>query len=129
MNIKQITDSLAKIYQEENKRIVFWYDGEGEFEEILPTLDLANVSIVRLEETPSLELKIRMEMDDTANRFLLYSSGPEPAPEEDWLLDIRLYSRSFRADATRSPIATRRSPSQTTIMRSPSGAAPRSSQR
>ena len=45
MNIKQITDSLAKLYQEENKWIVFWYDTEGEFEEVLPALDLAGVSI------------------------------------------------------------------------------------
>ncbi len=31
-------------------------------------------------------------------KFLLYSPTEEPDFEEDWLLDIRLYSRSFRAD-------------------------------
>ena len=98
MNIKQITDSLNKIYQEENKRIVFWYDTEGEFEEILPSLDLADISIVRLDETADLELKIKLEMEDTQNRYLLYSPEPEPALEDDWLLDIRLYSHIFHAD-------------------------------
>ena len=98
MNIKQITDSLSKIYQEENKRIVFWYDTEGEFEEVLPSLDLADVSIIRLDETAALEVKIRLELADTGNRYLLYSPGPEPAHEDDWLLDIRLYSHIFHAD-------------------------------
>ncbi|MCD6388933.1 MAG: hypothetical protein J7L69_05940, partial [Desulfobulbaceae bacterium] len=98
MNIKQITDSLSKIYQEENKRIVFWYDTEGEFEEILSSLDLADISIIRLDKTASLELKIRLELEDTESRYLLYSPGPEPAHEDDWLLDIRLYSHVFHAD-------------------------------
>lgn len=98
MNIKQITDSLSKIYQEENKRIVFWYDTEGEFEEVLPSLDFADVSIIRLDETAALEVKIRLELEDTGNRYLLYSPGPEPAHEDDWLLDIRMYSHIFHAD-------------------------------
>ncbi len=98
MNIKQITDSLSKIYQEENKRIVFWYDTEGEFEEVLPSLDLEGVSVVRLDEIASLELKIRLEIEDPGNRYLLYSPGPEPAHEDNWLLDIRLYSHVFHAD-------------------------------
>jgi len=98
MNIKQITDSLHKIYQEENRRIVFWYDTEGEFEEVLPSLDLAGVSLLRLDQTAPLEVKIRLELEDTAGRYLLYSPGPEPTLEEDWLLDIRLYSHIFHAD-------------------------------
>jgi uncharacterized protein (TIGR02687 family) len=98
MNIKQITDSLGKIYQEEKKRIVFWYDTEGEFEEVLPSLNFADVSLLRLDETAPLEVKIRLEMDDIAGRYLLYSPGPEPTPEDDWLLDIRMYSHIFHAD-------------------------------
>ncbi|MBM9521218.1 BREX-1 system phosphatase PglZ type A [Desulforhopalus vacuolatus] len=98
MNIKQITDSLNKIYQEENTRIVFWYDTDGEFEEIISSLELEDVSLVRLDKTASLELKIRLEMEDTENRYLLYSPCPEPAHKENWLLDIQLYSHLFHAD-------------------------------
>ena len=32
------------------------------------------------------------------SKFLLYAPTEEPDYEDDWLLDIRLYSRSFRAD-------------------------------
>jgi uncharacterized protein (TIGR02687 family) len=98
MNIKQITDSLSKIYQEEHKRIVFWYDTEGEFAEVLPSLDLVDVAIIRLDETAALHLKIQLEMEHAENRYLLYSPGPEPAHEDDWLLDIRMYSHVFHAD-------------------------------
>ena len=31
-------------------------------------------------------------------KFLLYAPTEEPDYDNDWLLDIRLYSRSFRAD-------------------------------
>ena len=34
----------------------------------------------------------------THGKFLLYAPTEEPDYEDDWLLDIRLYSRSFRAD-------------------------------
>ena len=37
-------------------------------------------------------------MDDPSSRYLLYSPFPEPDLEKDWLLDIRLYSRTFYAD-------------------------------
>jgi hypothetical protein len=31
-------------------------------------------------------------------RHIIYAPYPEPVPEEDWLLDIRLYSYTFHAD-------------------------------
>jgi uncharacterized protein (TIGR02687 family) len=46
----------------------------------------------------ALEAKIRMEREQPQGRFLLYQAGEEPEYDKDWLLDIRLYSRSFRAD-------------------------------
>ena len=45
-----------------------------------------------------LEAKIRLETDEPTGKFLLYAPTEEPDYEDDWLLDIRLYSRSFRAD-------------------------------
>ena len=45
-----------------------------------------------------LKTKIRLEREDPIGKFLLYAPTEEPDYEDDWLLDIRLYSRSFRAD-------------------------------
>jgi len=40
MDIKQIQDSIEKIFTEKKKRVIFWYDGEKEFEDILASIQL-----------------------------------------------------------------------------------------
>lgn len=98
MDNKQIETALNRIFHEENERIVFWNDPEREFQHEVPFLNLGDVNLVRLDETGALELKCVLERGDPAGRYLLYSPAEEPDYEDDWLLDIRLYSRSFRAD-------------------------------
>ncbi len=98
MDLGQVEEALTRIYEEEQKRIVFWNDPEGEFTAILPELDLPDVSVVDLAGAGALEIKIRVEREDPAGRYLLYGACEEPEIEEDWLYDIRRYSRSFRAD-------------------------------
>ncbi len=56
------------------------------------------MTTLRLDEVGALEVKIRLEREEPTAKFLLYSPTEEPDYEDDWLLDIRLYSRSFRAD-------------------------------
>ena len=97
-DIKQINDALGRVFNEDKQRIVFWNDPECEFKNTLPYILLENVTVLRLDETAALEVKLRIEQDDPAGRYLVYSSTEEPDYERDWLLDIRLYSRSFRAD-------------------------------
>jgi len=97
-DIKQINDALDRVFNEEKQRIVFWNDPEREFKNVLPFLLLENVTVLRLDETGALEVKLRIEQDNPIGRYLLYSPAEEPDYEHDWLLDIRLYSRSFRAD-------------------------------
>jgi uncharacterized protein (TIGR02687 family) len=98
MDTKQINEALNRIFNEEGHRIVFWNDPQQEFEAVLSTLALEDVNVLRLDKIGSLEVKIRIECEDTSGRYLLYSPAEEPEYENDWLLDIRLYSRSFRAD-------------------------------
>lgn len=94
----RIKDALCRIYDEEGARIVFWNDPEKEFQTLLSSIELPDVNIVQLDRVGALEIKIRIEQDDSAGRFLLYSPAEEPDYEDDWLLDMRLFSRSFRAD-------------------------------
>jgi uncharacterized protein (TIGR02687 family) len=98
MDIKQISDTLNRLFTEKNKRIIFWYDGEKEFDEILPSLELNGAAILRMDAHSALELKIKLEIDDPAGKYLLYAPWHEPPPEDDWLFDIRLYSYTFLAD-------------------------------
>jgi uncharacterized protein (TIGR02687 family) len=94
----QIHTALERLFNEEGQRIVFWNDPDQEFQNTLPFVALDGVTTLRLDEVGALEAKIRLERDEPNCKFLLYAPTEEPDYEEDWLLDIRLYSRSFRAD-------------------------------
>ena len=98
MDTRQIHDTLNRMYKEEGARIVFWNDPDNEFQTILPALNLDGVNVIQLNELGALEVKMRVEREDPTGRYLLYSPTEEPDYENDWLLDIRLYSRPFRAD-------------------------------
>lgn len=98
MNVEKITEALDRVFNEESARIVFWNDPDGEFVESLPSIAIEGVSVLKLDEIGALEAKVRIEQDDPDGRYLLYSPAEEPAYEHDWLLDMRLYGRSFRAD-------------------------------
>ena len=98
MDITQIVDALERLFSDEHARIVFWNDPEQEFIESLPDIVLGGVEVINLAGVGTLETKVRIEHEDPTGRYLLYSPAEEPDYEEDWLLDIRLYSRSFRAD-------------------------------
>lgn len=98
MDVTQLQAALVRVFAEEQARLVFWNDPEREFLDSLRDIKLDDVEILNLDEIAALELKIRLEQEDPKRRYLLYSSGEEPEYQDDWLLDIRLYSRSFRAD-------------------------------
>jgi uncharacterized protein (TIGR02687 family) len=102
MNAKQVTDALAEAFASE--RIVFWNDAGKDF---LTLFDgemfspVEGVSVIRLDQTPALQAKLRIEREEPETKFLLYSPTSEPEdPLDDWLFDIRLYARQFYADYT-----------------------------
>ena len=97
-DLNQINTALERLFNEEGHRIIFWNDPDQEFQNTLPFVMLEGVTTVRLDEVGALEVKIRMEREEPNGKFLLYAPTEEPDYEDDWLLDIRLYSRSFRAD-------------------------------
>jgi uncharacterized protein (TIGR02687 family) len=97
-DLNQISAALERLFNEEGQRIVFWNDPDQEFQSILPFIKVEGVTTLRLDEVGALDAKIRMERAEPDGRFLLYTPAEEPDYEDDWLLDIRLYSRSFRAD-------------------------------
>ncbi len=98
MIASQIADKLRHIFTEENQRLVFWNDGNRDFEDSLETLVLPDVRILRLDKTGPLEVKTLLELEDPSGKYLIYAPFPEPHINDDWLMDIRLYSRTFRAD-------------------------------
>ena len=98
MEIKQLTEALNKIFVDDDARIVFWNDPQQEFHKVVENLGLVDVEVIRLDQVGSIATKLRVERDEPNAKFLLYTPDEEPEFEDDILLDIRLYSRSFRAD-------------------------------
>ncbi len=97
-DLNQIQTSLNRIFHDEGQRIVFWNDPDKEFQNSLSSFTLDDVTTIRLDEVGALEVKIRLERTEPQTKFLLYATTEEPDFEDDWLLDIRLYSCPFRAD-------------------------------
>ncbi|HDJ7835885.1 TPA: BREX-1 system phosphatase PglZ type A, partial [Acinetobacter baumannii] len=98
MNLDQLKQGLEQAFYTEQHRIVFWYDAEQSFSEEVKSLKLNDVQILNMAEESSLAIKLKLELEDQQGKYLLYFPSPEPETEKDWLLDIKLYSRSFYAD-------------------------------
>ena len=79
------------------RRIVFWFDEDGEFDELFDSIKLDGVKSVRLTKTNNFAVKKRLAQDEPDDNFLVYRPFSVP-DEENWLLDMELYSESFRAD-------------------------------
>ena len=80
------------------RRIVFWHDEDGEFPEEVDVLSLDGVKIVKLTGTNNFAVKKLLSVDDTDSDFLVYIPFAYAGIQDNWLLDIELYSEVFRAD-------------------------------
>ena len=96
MNKEKIQSKLNEIFLKQ--RIVFWNDPEREFEDMLESLSLDAISLVRPDEIGQLKTKVIIEVENPDKKFLVYSATAIPAYKDDWLLDIRLYSHQLYAD-------------------------------
>ena len=96
MSTQRIVDSLATLYA--NHAVVFWHDADAEFSSVVDGLPLSDVHVARIDTLPALKVKLDIERAPR-QKWLLYSNKPEPELAQDWLLDIRLRSKSFSADA------------------------------
>lgn len=79
------------------RRIIFWYDEDREFEDKLDELTLDSATLIRLTGTNSFAVKKQIH-DDPFSNFLVYVPFSYATDEDNWLLDVQLYSEEFRAD-------------------------------
>lgn len=98
MNLTQLRQGLEQAFYKENHRLVFWYDPEQSFVDELPSLSLVDVQILNMANESALGTKLKLELEDKTGKYLLYFPFAEPDVQNDWLLDIKLYSRCFCAD-------------------------------
>ena len=81
------------------RRVIFWYDEDKEFEDQIDEISLNDAKIVKVTGSNSFAIKKLLVMDDTASNYLVYCPVSFEHPEDNWLLNIELYSGEvFRAD-------------------------------
>lgn len=82
-----------------NRRIIFWYDEDRDFEEKIQSgeIELANAKLITLDDTNNFEVKKLLTHDDKISNYCVYCPIMYP-DEKNWLLPIQLYSEEFRAD-------------------------------
>lgn len=83
-----------------DRRIIFWKDEDREFENVFDELELEDVQKAKLDGKNSFEIKKLLQEDDLTNNYLIYSPISCEKLEDNWLLNIELYSEEFRSDLT-----------------------------
>lgn len=80
------------------RRIIFWHDEERSFGEMVDTLALPAVKVLKLNGCNNFYAKQLLSEDDTESNYLVYNPISYNDVRDNWLLDIECYSEEFRAD-------------------------------
>ena len=92
---QRFAQPLPEFYK---RRIIFWCDEEREFEDKLDEIVLRDAKLIALTGTNYFAVKKLLGVEDPTGNYVVYCSLSYEKPEDDWLLDIRLYSEEYRAD-------------------------------
>lgn len=92
---QRFAQPLPEFYK---RRIIFWCDEEREFEDKLDEIVLHDAKLIALTGTNHFAVKKLLGVEDPTGNYVVYCSLSYEKPEDDWLLDIRLYSEEYRAD-------------------------------
>lgn len=98
MNIKQIIDRLNAEFTCDTRKLVFWYDDNGEFVEDMQNVELENAKVYFLQPDNQFATKLFLERQDTTTNYLVYAPFPKPDVRDNHLEDTLLYSKRFFAD-------------------------------
>ena len=94
--MKRIHDSLERVLQ--RHRLVFWYDGTGEWAETFkayPDAAVTKLSVAGNE----FGTKVRIVREPNPDaKFLIYVPTARPVDADNWLLDLLLQGYEYKAD-------------------------------
>ena len=103
MNITRIQATLQAYFTEDrrwahpDRRLVFWYDDNAQFQEIFTELQLPGITKLQLADLP-FTTKYRLLIQEPTQAFLLYAPFSEPDLHDNWLLDLQKTGLTFSAD-------------------------------
>lgn len=96
---RRFSEPLPEFY---NRRIIFWYDEDKECEDQLDEIEtnLLSAKLLVLTGVNNFEAKKLLVLEDKTSNYLVYIPFSYDKPEDNWLINIELYSEEFRADIT-----------------------------
>lgn len=103
MDLDKITAELNRRFREPlpeyySRRIIFWHDEEEEFRDQIPELHLDQAKVLVLTGRNTFAAKKLLNVDDPDSNYLVYIPGMPEKEDDDWLLDVELYSEAFHGD-------------------------------
>ncbi len=103
MDTDKITQELnqrfaAPLPEFYNRRIIFWYDEEREYAEKLDDIHLDNAKLIELTGRSTYTVKKLLCADDLTSNYLVYTTLTYDRPDDDWLINVELYSEEYRTD-------------------------------
>lgn len=106
VNFKDVANELNIMFAKkprtgQKRNIVFWYNGDGKFQDKLDGLQeqLTDAEILIFSGNNSFNLKYKVEVQNPEKNYLIYVPDFRPVPPDNYLLDIYMYSQEFEADA------------------------------
>ena len=81
----------------DGRKIIFWYDPPANFREDIAS-DSYDCCRVLYCDRNEFAIKKTIEHDDPESDFLVYIPSEKPADNENWLMDILMYSEEYYAD-------------------------------
>ncbi len=92
---KRFAQPLPPYY---TRRIIVWLDEAVEFKDLVPEIKIDSVEVLIMGAANAFQLRRQIEVDFSDRNILLYCPMGFPKPQDNWLLDVFLYSEEFRAD-------------------------------
>ncbi len=93
---KEIT-KMFRAKDSSGRKVIFWYDPPMNFKEDVTT-DSFDCCRVLVCEKNEFSIKKTIEHDETDTNFLVYIPAEKPTDNENWLLDVLMYSQEYYAD-------------------------------
>lgn len=96
--VRTLTEEFSKEYKYfEHRKIIIWYDYDKDFLDIIDKVNIDNVFIHKLTDDNYFYTKYLLEEENPNKNYLIYTNSVEKE-ENNWMLDLMLYSESFYAD-------------------------------
>jgi len=100
IDYQEARKEIIKLFNKDNtsgRKVIFWYDPPANFKDDIcnDSYDCCRVLVCDKNE---FAIKKTIEHDDQESNFLIYVPSEKPADNENWLLDILMYSEEYYAD-------------------------------